>query len=150
MNPWEPLTLEWEGKSYTIPPDGMMKALRLLEYLDPPLTITELSKFYTSRSIPRATMALALATLLRYAGATTIENGKTREVTEDDVVHAMFASKDANLVWQRSMMVMNALFRMMLPGKELQEEGTSGKEDAAEQRAASSPTPISSRSVKAG
>ena len=133
MNQFEPIQLEWRAVKYVIRPDQILQAMRLLEYMDPAVTMSDMARWYSRQQIPKATLAEAYATLLRFAGAT---------VSNDEVFHDYLGGSNAAVLYARSMDVMNTLFRMMVPPEALvEEEGK--KDEATEGPEASSPSATS-------
>lgn len=132
MAVFEEVPLEWEGKKYAIKPERMLQAIRLLEYMEPSLTLQDLMRFRGSGRLPLATMAEAYALLLRYAGA---------EVTKDEVYEGMFLA-EPEVIQQRAAAAAEMLLTLMIPPAAL---AKSGKEEAAgNQTGGSSPNSTSS------
>lgn len=79
MNAFEDVTLEWKGLKLTIPSNRVMGAICRIE---DHVTMTELRDHTLRGSLPMAKIASAYASILRYAGAT--------QVQDEDVYQAMF------------------------------------------------------------
>lgn len=136
MNAFEEVPLPWEGKRHVIKPERVLKAVRLLEYMEPPLMLHHFLRFVQEKRFPLATMAEAYAVLLRFAGA---------EVKDEQVVYAMQADTE---VMQHALEAVEKLFAMMLPPAEVQASGKGAA--AGEPTGGSSPSSSSSSSARAG
>ena len=105
MSIFEEVTLSWKGEDYKIPPDRIMGAIAKIEDV---ITLKELSDFAIKGDAPMAKMAIAYATVLRYAGA---------KVNEAEVYSAMFdVGHNTNILT-----CINALLTMMIPPKKDEE-----------------------------
>lgn len=102
---FEEITLSWNGEEYKIPPDKIMGAIAKIEDV---ITLKELGDYAVKGDAPLAKMAIAYATVLRYAGA---------KVNESEVYSAMFdAGSSVNILT-----CINALLTMMIPPKKDEE-----------------------------
>ncbi len=80
MGAYDPVELDWRGKTYSIPPRKVLGAIARVEEH---LTFTELLGHAGRNTVATAKLAMAFGSLLRYAGA---------DVTDDDVYEGMFAA----------------------------------------------------------
>ena len=101
MSIFEPVTLTWKGKEYTIEADRVM---RLIAKLEEHVTLAEL---FSGRP-PQAKLSMAYAEALRYAGAS---------VTAEDVYGALFQSDEG----AEYAAITQGVLMMMIPPSALQE-----------------------------
>lgn len=124
MKQFEDVTLKWAGVEYTIPADGMMKAIMLIENH---VSFEDLS---TNRQhLKRAAVSCAFASVLRYAGA---------KVTDEEVYVGMFKQGIKNTTRG----AVEALLLMIVPAEAIAAAAsgdvTPGKENRRARRAAAS------------
>lgn len=81
MGAFDPIELEWRGRTYPIPPRKVLGAIARVEEH---LTFAELLAFGGRNTVATARLALAYGALLRYAGA---------DVSDEDVYEGMFAAQ---------------------------------------------------------
>ncbi|KRR16864.1 hypothetical protein [Bradyrhizobium retamae] len=99
-SPFDDIHLAWQGKTFTIPADRVMGAIKRIE---DHLTLAELQRDAGRGTLRLGKMAAAYADVLRYAGA--------GAVTESDVYAGMFGEDaEKNVVGAVSM-----LLGMMIP-----------------------------------
>lgn len=99
MNPFEDITIEWEGKPYVIPANKVMGAISRIEDV---VTLEELGRFHARGTAPLIKLCQAYGTVLRYAGA---------KVTDEEVYAGIFASGGQ----ARVLSSVSALMTMMIP-----------------------------------
>nr|WP_258868109.1 hypothetical protein [Alkalilimnicola ehrlichii] len=97
---FEDITLDWKGRSYTIPANDVMMAIAKIEDV---ITIAELDRFSQRGTAPVARLAQAFAAILRHAGA---------RVNDDEVYASMF---EGGATQARIMEATNTLLTLMLP-----------------------------------
>jgi hypothetical protein len=97
---FDPVTLHWDGRVYSIPPNRVLGAIARVEDT---VTLYELYGYSKRGTAPLAKLATAFGGLLRYAGAN----------VEDDAVYVgMFSSADnQNAVTT----ALNVLLSLMVP-----------------------------------
>ena len=101
---FEPVTLEWAGGKFTIPPDQMMGAIASIENVEG-ATLAEIhGMMQTRRTVKMTVLARAFAALLRYAGA---------KVTDDECYVGMFKGNTDSA--NRSSDAMMTLLAIMVP-----------------------------------
>lgn len=105
MNKFKPVSLTWQGNTYTIAPDRMMGAIGRIEDF---ITLVEIERYtQQSRTLPMAKLASAFAAVLTYAGAA--------GVTAEDVYAAMFSTKANDDGQAAAMSAVMVLLTMMVP-----------------------------------
>jgi hypothetical protein len=122
MSVFEEIPLEWEGKRYTVKPEQVLTAIRLLEYMEPALTLQDLMRFRSAGKMPFGTLSEAFALILRHAGA---------DVTPEQVYEGMFTGKSSE-IQARAIAATTALLTLMIPPASL---AKAGKAKAAPKRA---------------
>lgn len=80
---FDPVTLAWGGKEYSIPADKMMRVIAVIEDV---VTLAELKRYHDKGGAPLAKLSEAFAAALSFAGAT--------GVTADEVYLAMFGTEE--------------------------------------------------------
>lgn len=80
---FQPVTLGWQGKSYTLPANRVLGAVARIEEV---ITLAELAKHASGGNAPLARLAQAYGSVLRYAGA---------DVADDEVYAGMFGGEEA-------------------------------------------------------
>lgn len=133
---FEPVTLEWKGKSYTIAPDQVLKAIAIAEDLMP---LGTLHRAMASGSLPIAKICMVFGGLLRYAGA---------EVKDEEVYDAMFEGQGAELQ-RRALDAVRVLHVLMIPPEHLR-AAPSAKKKSVNGKSGSSVKSTSSRSARDG
>lgn len=117
---FDPVTLEWGGETYTIPPNRMFGAIKRIEDV---ITIPELHATAAKRgTVKMATLSEAFAAVLNYAGA---------DVTAEEVYAGMF---DGNTSADAASAAMLTLMGIMVPPQAIQQGGaavTGKKEEGA-------------------
>jgi hypothetical protein len=105
MSKFKPVSLTWQGNTYTIAPDRMMGAIGRIEDF---ITLVEIER-YTQKNatLPMAKLASAFAAVITYAGAT--------DVTAEDVYSAMFTTKADDEGQAAAMRAVMVLLTMMVP-----------------------------------
>lgn len=121
MRIFEPITLHWEGRDYSIPPDDV---LRCIAKIEDHITLIELSTASNKRTIPLAKMAIAFGAVLRHAGA---------HVSDDEVYAGMFA--DGNLV-NKAQVAVTTLLTLMIPPGSLTQDAAAGASPPGKAQAA--------------
>lgn len=99
MSMFEPITLKWGDRDYTIPADGVMNAIARIEEH---LTMEELHAAMAGKGIKRVQLSRAFGSVLRYAGAS---------VTDEDVFQGMFANDKGKMAITATI----TLLAMMVP-----------------------------------
>nr|WP_297388269.1 hypothetical protein [uncultured Roseateles sp.] len=94
------VTLQWEGRTYTVGPDRVLPAIAKVEEV---VTLMELTTFASRGDLPFGKLAMAFGVLLRHAGAT---------VTDAEVYTGMFRSGDAQ---SAAYTAIQALLVLMVP-----------------------------------
>jgi hypothetical protein len=115
---FDDIRLGWKGVPFVIPASRLMGALARVEDI---VTLDELQRFAARKTAPMAKLALAYASLLRYAGCF---------VTDEQVYQEMVRSNDGVTV----MTAINGLMSMMLPPvreEDLKKEAPSGNSPSA-------------------
>lgn len=112
---FESVEIVWKGKSYTIPPNKVLRAIAKIEDV---ITLQHLSN---QDAVPMAKVALAFAALLRFAGA---------RVSDDEVYEELFDHHGAS-----ALAVINMLLSLILPKKVREKMESMSAED--EQRGSS-------------
>lgn len=97
---FEPVTIQWSGKTYRIEPPQIMRAIAVIEDV---VTLEELHKFYQRNSAPLGKLSMAFGALLRFMGA---------QVTDEEIYSAMFKSDQANSEVSNAIIV---LLNLMIP-----------------------------------
>lgn len=101
MSLFQPLTLNWEGRDYVIPPDRVMGAIATVEDV---ITLGELANVSQSGNINISKLARAYSALITYAGA--------MNASWEVVYKSMFqGNQQVALLAVRSLLIM-----MMPPG----------------------------------
>ena len=70
MSIFEEVVLSWDGVEYKIDPERVMGAIAKVEEI---ITLRELSEYAQKGDAPMAKLAMAFASVLRYAGAKCIQ-----------------------------------------------------------------------------
>jgi hypothetical protein len=96
---FEEITLTWAGAEYSIKPNEVMGAIARVEEV---ITLSELAKFSQNGNVPFSRIAMAFASVLRYAGA---------NVKDDEVYAGMFAGAKDNSAMQS----IQTLLALMVP-----------------------------------
>jgi len=113
MSPrFEPVPIGWEGVTYTIPAESVLKAIALIE---DHVTFDELQLSASKNTMPLAKLSQAFAAVLRFAGA---------KVSPEDVYAGMFAGGE---VRERMTLSIIALMSMMIPPAHLQKDLTGNR-----------------------
>lgn len=104
MSIFDPITLGWDGKTYTVPARNVLEAIARIEEH---ITLTDLLRS-RGGSIPLAKLSRAYASVLRAAGAT--------DITDEAVYRGMFA-ETVGAVNNVQMItdVVGGLLHMMIP-----------------------------------
>ncbi len=68
---FDSVTLKFNGETYRIEPDKVMRAIAIVEDI---VTLDELVKFHERGTAPMAKLAMAYAALIRYAGGACTDN----------------------------------------------------------------------------
>lgn len=111
---FEEVVLTWKGIEYKIEPDKVMGAIARVEDV---ITLKELGEYAQKGDAPLAKLAMAYASILKYAGA---------KLTDAEVYQAMFDREDNTNI----LGCINVLLTMMIPP---QKEQPAKKEIALEQ-----------------
>lgn len=90
----------WQGETYKIPANRIMRAIAIVEEV---ITLHELFTYAQKGSAPLAKLAMAFASVLRFAGA---------KCTDDEVYAAMFVQTDAGTAMSAAI---ESLLLMMVP-----------------------------------
>lgn len=109
MSVFEPVTFEWVGKSYEIPPKKIMGAIACVEKH---VTLREIYLAIAERdAVPLAALCAGYGALLRYAGA---------KVEDEEVYDGLFTGPvpDQQQVWA----ALNGLMSLMIPPAHLQRD----------------------------
>ena len=118
MGIFQPITLGWNGETYTIPADRVLGAIAVVEE-----HITFMELIAATKGRPQlVAISRAFAGVLRYAGG---------NFTDDDVYAGMFKQGSAQ---QQAINAVNTLLVMMVPPDELKgksAETSSGNSPAA-------------------
>jgi hypothetical protein len=99
MSVFEEISLTWEGVEYKIESTKVMGAIARIEEV---ITLKELGEYAQTGNVPMAKLAMAFASVLRYAGA---------RVQDDQVYSAMFDVDGQN----SAMASISTLLTMMIP-----------------------------------
>lgn len=113
MTIFNEIKLSWEGREYVIPSDNVMKIIAKVEDV---ITLSDLSKCATNKTLPLAKLSQAYALILQHAGV--------QGVDEEKVYAGMFS---ANLQ-ENAQRAVTTLLMLMIPPSHLQrlaEEGAS-------------------------
>ena len=101
MSIFEPVTLEWHGKTYTIPADNI---LPLVADIESKITFMELAQAMQDQiKMPIATLSMVYGKVLRHAGA---------PVSDEEVYAGMFGADENKEAVSEGIMTM---LRMMTP-----------------------------------
>ena len=113
---FKPVSFEWEGETYTVPPDRVLGAIAIIEEH---VSFNYLAAAVKGQNIPLSKLAVVYGEVLRYAGA---------PVTNDEVYAGMFSGDLATSIFQ----ALNMLLHMMLPPSVLakMEDGEAGNPPA--------------------
>lgn len=106
MSVFEPVTLAWKGKEYTVDPDKVMMLIAKIEEV---ITLSEVYSYAQKGAAPVAKIAMAYGVALRYAGA---------DVRDDAVYKGLFSGGSDSIP-----AALNALLSMMIPPDELRQKG---------------------------
>jgi hypothetical protein len=99
MSIFDEVILTWQGVDYKIDPDRIMGAIARIEEI---ITLKELGEYAQKGDAPLAKLAMAYASILKYAGA---------KVTDAEIYQAMFDRNDStNIIG-----CINILLAMMIP-----------------------------------
>jgi hypothetical protein len=111
---FDDITIEWKGRSYTIPSRNMMRAIALIE---DHVTMPELQRYGERSTAPVSRLSSAFAAVLRFAGAPGVK--------DEHVYEAMFSGGDDAAAVATSVQV---LLAMMVPksARERMHEAASG------------------------
>lgn len=126
MSVFEPVTLGWDGKEYTIPSDRILGAIARIEEH---ITLAEINNDGVNRkTIRMVPVARAYASVLRYAGA---------DAKDDDVYESMFMTGNTSNVMADALTM---LMGMMVPPKKMNELSTAApkKTPSTEEKKSSS------------
>ena len=110
MSLFEKIALSWQGREYSIPPDGVMQCIAKIEDV---ITLAQLHQAVVSQSMPLGKLSMAYGALLRHAGA---------RVTDEDVYAGMFKGGD---MVKRAIEAIHTLQMLMIPPEHL--KATAGK-----------------------
>jgi hypothetical protein len=99
-NVFEDVALEWEGVSFTIPANRMLRAIATVEDI---ITLPELAQSSQRGTPPMSKIAQAYGAVLRYAGC---------RVADDAVYGSMFGNEEAAA---NVMLAITGLMQIMLP-----------------------------------
>jgi hypothetical protein len=132
---FEEVQLDWNGKTYSIPRNNV---LRLIAQMEDVVTLGRLHEFMTTGQIPLGKVSRAFAIALRFAGA---------RVTDEEVYAGMFSAGGVELQ-ARALQAIQVLQGLMIPPERLRD--TEGKSDATIERADSSRPSTSSSSGPGG
>lgn len=99
MSIFEEVVLTWKEVEYKIAPDKIMGAIARIEEI---ITLKELGEYAQKGDAPLAKLAMAYASILKYAGAS---------VSDAEIYQAMFDRNDnTNIIG-----CINVLLTMMIP-----------------------------------
>ena len=101
---FEPVTMTWGGRDYTIPADRVMRAIASVEDV---FTLVDLHRYMATGSPPLAKISSVYAMLLRYAGA---------KVSDEEVYAGMFDKESGSLQANATNAIMVLLQLMLPPG----------------------------------
>lgn len=120
---FEPITLGWQGKEYTIAPD---RILRLIAQVESELTYAELYQFSIRGGAPLAKLSMSFGLMLRYAGA---------KVTDEEIYNQLLTGGAEEIL-----SITQSLLAMMTPPQHLVGKPEEGHEtEAGKQESAESP-----------
>lgn len=121
MAAFDPIDLEWAGTKFVIPPNRVLEAIARIEEV---LTVDELRSYAARRTVPRAKLARAFGSLLRYAGAS---------VTDDDIYLGICSPGSVHDVHAITSSI-NTLMMLMAPPRktEAAPEADAGKPEPAQ------------------
>lgn len=117
---FDSVTLMFNGQTYRIEPDRVMRAIAIVEDV---VTLDELVKYHERGTAPMAKLAMAYAALLRYCGGSQ---------TDAEVYEAMFKSGNQSAVANS----IGVLLSMMIPKTVADEtkEAQPGNSEKADKR----------------
>lgn len=115
---FEEVVLTWQGRSYPIPPNMVLRAIAKVEDV---LPMADLAQASAKRSYPLAKMAIAYGSLLRMAGAA---------VTDEEVYRGMFHT-DQDEFRTRVVDAMHVLQLLMIPPEFIRSKLNEKKDVAA-------------------
>ena len=114
MRVFEDVNLAWKGREYKIESTKVMGAIAKIEEV---ITLKELGEYANRGDAPMAKLAMAFASVLRYAGA---------KVGDDEVYAGMFSGESGASVMES----LSSLLAMMIPPNALQSK-KEGNDQAA-------------------
>ena len=117
---FEEVTLEWRGEKHVIPPNGVMRAIAVVEDI---VTLPELSVEMQSRKFKLSRLAAAYGALLRYAGA---------KASDEDVYASLFPSTAGEDGVLRAASAVMTLISMMVPPAAWKKAAASAEEAGAD------------------
>lgn len=138
---FQQLTYEWEGRSYVLPPDRVLRTIAAVEEV---LTLGQLHNYQRQGTLPMAKLAQAFGIMLRAAGAM---------VTDEQVYNGMFGEGKATDVRDRMLAATVSLQMLMIPPERLKHfKAQQGNKQATRtrKRAGSSPSSTKPSSVTNG
>ena len=98
---FQPITVSWKAESYTIPPDGVLRAIAAIEDV---ITLGELARDSETGTIRFTRIAKAWGALLRHLGS---------KVSDDDVYAELFSGNLVE-VKERISLSVSTLIAMMV------------------------------------
>jgi hypothetical protein len=101
---FQPITIKWGGDEYTIPANGVLKAIAIIEEH---FTLADMVQQIRTNTVKMATLACAWGNLLRHLGA---------KVTDEEVYAGLFEG-DSEEITQRIVTTVNMLMVIMVPAK---------------------------------
>lgn len=113
---FDSVTLKFNGQSYHIEPDRVMRAIAIVEDI---VTLDELVKYHERGTAPMAKLAMAYASLIRYCGGA---------CTDAEVYESMFREGNQSAVSNS----IGTLLAMMIP-KTIDENAKAPAEGNAQQ-----------------
>lgn len=105
---FEEIQLDWKGKTYSIPPD---KVLRCIAQMEDIVTLGRLHEFMATGQIPLVKLSRAFASALRFAGA---------RVSDDEVYSGMFEAGTQE-TQRRALEAISVLQTLMVPPEHLRQ-----------------------------
>jgi len=131
MQLFQPVTLAWSGREYTIAADAVLRCIAEVENV---VTLGDLATMQTKGRLSLAKLAIAYGIALRYAGA---------DVKDEEVYGGMFKDAGAELQ-RRAFGAILTLQALMVPPEQLRAEPGKGNGGAALEPASSPNTSSSS------
>lgn len=114
MSVFDDVEITWEGKTRTIPAEGIMKTIARVEDI---ITMGEIFQYSERGAAPMGKLSMAFTVCLQVAGF---------EVDSDQVYKALFQGNDAQ---KKISATVQALLAMMIPPADLDVETSEGGED---------------------